>query len=46
MWKEECLMVPGRFLNVFGSDSDFVDGDSYQVCLDLLQIFHVMNGGN
>ena len=39
-------MVPGRFMNIFGSGNEFVDKDSYQVCSKLLQNFQVKNCGN
>ena len=44
--KKNILMVPGRFLNIFGNGADFVGKDSYQVCSNLLRILQVKHGGN
>ena len=40
------LMVTLRIMNVFGSGSEFVDYDSYQVCSNVLLILQVNQCGN
>ena len=44
--KKNVLMVLGRFMNAFGSGSDFFDKDIYQVCSNLLHILMVNHGVN
>ena len=44
--KKNILMVAGRFMNVFGSASDFVDWYCYQFCSNVLRIFQVNRDGN